>query len=218
LGGIFVVQISLLNFGVTLTLAARSTVFISTAPLFVALFAHFLIPGDRLYPLKVLGMILSFSGIVLIFGESFALGKIQYIPGDLVVLLSAVLLAWRLLYIKRLTQRIHPSKVLLWQTILGVPAFFALSFMFEGISYHFDWKIITAILYQGLVVAGFCFIVHTTLMRRYAASGITAFGFFSPVSGVILSNLLLGEPITIGLIVSVILVASGVTIVNLSRQ
>ena len=50
---LFTVQIYLLTAGVHHTLAGRSTIFFSTHPFFIALFAHVLLPGDTLSPLKI---------------------------------------------------------------------------------------------------------------------------------------------------------------------
>jgi drug/metabolite transporter (DMT)-like permease len=70
------------------------------------------------------------------------------------------------------------------------------------------------LLYQGLVLAGFCFIVITSLVRRYQASKLSVFGFITPVFGVLLSKYLLGEVLSTGLISSMILAAIGIAIVN----
>ena len=58
---LFTVQISLLNVGIHHTLAGRSTILISTHPFFIGIFAHILLSGDRMKPLKILGMTLSLS-------------------------------------------------------------------------------------------------------------------------------------------------------------
>ena len=212
---LFLVQIYLLNTGTLYTSAGRSTVLISTYPFFTALFAHLTIPGDRLSRLKVIGMAVSFAGVVLIFLETLALGDLQYVSGDLMVLTSALLLGARQVYAKWLTQGIHPAKLLLYQASLSLPVFFVLSALFERhAAYAFTPAITGAVLYQGLVIAGFCFIVATSLLRRYRASRLGAFGFITPVFGVLLSNLLLGEGISTGLLVSVVLVGAGIAIVN----
>jgi len=218
LGALFVLQIYLLNEGTRLTLAGRSTVFISTYPFFASLFAHFFVSGDRVSRQKMIGMILSFIGVVLVFAESFFVVELRHALGDLMVLGSAVLLGARLIYMKSLTQNMHPGKVLVWQAAFGIPAFFLLSLLFEGSwEYGLDGGVITAVLYQGLVVAGLCFIIQTTLYRKYIASRLAVFGFITPIAGVILSGLLLSERISLGLIASLILVAAGITIVNRSK-
>ena len=216
---LFFVQIYLLNGGTRLTLAARATVFISTYPFFTTLFANFFIPGDKLTRAKLLGILLSFSGIFLVFAESFSLGNLQLIPGDLMVLGSAVLLGARQVYTKRLTQAVHPVPLLLWQAILSVPVFIAVSALLEGgYAYRLGARVAAAILYQGIVVAGACFLVQTHLIRRYCASSLAVFGFLTPLSGVILSGLLLGETVSPGLIFSVLLVGAGIAVVNLRSR
>ena len=212
---LFAVQIYLMNEGIHHTLAGRSTIIISTFPFFIALFAHLLIPGDSLSPLKIVGMTLSFLGVILIFAESFVLGDFQYLFGDLMVLASGCLLGLRLVYTKRLTQGIHPGKLLLWQGALSIPAFILLSLIFEGEhTYRLSSQIVFGILYQGLVIAGFGFILHTILIKRYVASKVGVFHFATPLFGVLFSNILLGEAISIGLVGSMILVGVGITIVN----
>ena len=212
---IFLSQILLLNEGTNHTLASRSSVLMSAYPFFTALFAHLFIPGDRLSPLKVVGMALSFVGVVVLFAESLMLREFQYLFGDLLMLASAVLLGARQVYTKRLTQGVHPCKVLVWQAGLSLPIFALLSAMFEpGAVYRFTPAVVSAIFYQGIIVEGFCFVVLVSLMRRYSASRLGVFGFATPVVGVALSALLLGEDISATLLVSVVLVGAGITVSN----
>jgi drug/metabolite transporter (DMT)-like permease len=211
---IFLTQIYLLNAGTAHTLASRSTIFISAYPFFTAFFAHFFIAGDRISTSKVIGMILAFAGVISVFAESIVLSDFQYVLGDLMVLCSAMLLGARQIYLKRLTQNMHPGKVLIWQAAPSLPIFFALSALFETQPIHINLSVVSGVLYQGLVVAGFCFILLTSLLQRYSASKLAVFGFTTPIIGVIISNQLLGDPISPGILLSLALVGVGITIVN----
>jgi drug/metabolite transporter (DMT)-like permease len=212
---LFVLQIGVLNIGTHFTLASRSTVLNSTHPFFTAVFAHLFLTGDRLSRLKVIGMGCSFLGVVVIFSESIAFGDFQYLKGDLLMLSSGMLLGLRLVYTKRLAQGMHPGKLLVWQSSLSIPIFFILSAVFENdFNYRFDAAVVLGVLYQGVVIAGFCFILWTTLLRRYMASRLGVFHFVTPVFGVLFSNLLLGEPISYGIIASMVLVGIGIAVVN----
>ena len=75
-------------------------------------------------------------------------------------------------------------------------------------------SLILSIMYQGIVVAGFCFVTWTLLLKRHSASKLSAFLFATPLFGVGLSCLILHEPITPYLIVGAILVAAGIYVVN----
>ena len=212
---LFLVQILLLNEGTHHTLASRSTILICTYPFFTALFAHYFIPSDRLTTIKVAGMILSLGGVGLIFTEGLEMDKSSYLTGDLMILGSAILLGARQVYTKRLTQNIHPYKLLVWQAALSLPVFGMLSAIFErGATYEFTAQVVGGIAYQGLVVAGFCFILFVSLLRRYSASRLGVFGFFTPVFGVLASDLLLDDGLSPLLITSMLLVAAGIAVVN----
>lgn len=63
-------------------------------------------------------------------------------------------------------------------------------------------------------MAGLCFIVWVSLLRRHSASRLGAFSFATPPAGVLLGALLLGEAISPALWASMALVAVGIAIVN----
>jgi len=212
---LFIVQILLLNMGTSLTLAAHATVLISSYPFFTAFFAHLLISGDRLSGGKILGMAISFAGVAVIFGEALILGSEASLMGDLVVLGSCILLGLRQVVTKRMTQGINPVRLVFWQSAFSVPAFILISLLFErNFAFRITPAITAAVLYQGLVVAGFCFIAITTLLRRFNASVVTSFSFFTPIFGVLMSGLLLGEVLSIWLLLSLVLIAAGIVVVN----
>ena len=136
----------------------------------------------------------------------------DYLLGDAIVLVSGFLLGARQIYTKRLTQSMHPARLLFWQATLSIPIFFALSALFErDQTFCVDRDVALAIAYQGIVIAGFCFIFWTILLRRYNASKLGVYAFVSPISGVAISYWILSEPIT-ALIFGVLLVGLGIAI------
>jgi drug/metabolite transporter (DMT)-like permease len=77
-----------------------------------------------------------------------------------------------------------------------------------------DTKIVLAFVYQGSIIAGLTFVAWTALMRRHQLGQLSAFIFLTPLFGVFLSWLLLGDPITLPLVAGLVLVASGIALVN----
>jgi len=71
-----------------------------------------------------------------------------------------------------------------------------------------------AILYQGLVVAGFCFVSWTSILKKYSPSKLVVLFFTTPLFGVLLSYLLLDDEVSPSLIIGAGLVAFGIYIVN----
>lgn len=219
LGVLFVVQIATLNIGTMHTSASRSIVLISAYPFFTATFAHLLIPGDQLSRRQIVGMVLSFSGIVAMFAESFAWTMTDYLLGDAVVLLSGALLGLRQVVLKRLVADAHPYKVLFWQALMSLPVFVIASWALEPgpDTWLWSWRAAAGVLYQGVVVAGACFIILVSLLSRHSAGRLGAFGFVTPVVGVALSLWITGDVITVGLVGSMTLVASGIVVTQTAK-
>jgi drug/metabolite transporter (DMT)-like permease len=215
LGLLFVVQIWLLNAGTHFTTAARSGVLVNVYPFFTALFAHFFVPGDRLTLARVTGLACSFLGVAVVFWESLSLAETRYALGDAMVVGSGMLLGLRQVVLKRLVQGLHPFQVLFWQAVLSLPLFAGLSAFLESqATYAFSSAVLAAMLYQGVVVAGLCFILLVFLFQHHSASRVGAFGFVTPVVGVALSAAILGEEISPALLLSMALVGAGILVVN----
>lgn len=213
---IFVAQILLLNFGTDHTTASRSTVLMNSYPLFTAFFAHLFVRGDLLTPHTLFGLLLAFGGVVVLFLDDLSLNLgSTTLWGDLLVLLSALLLGVRTVILKRLVQDLHPYQVLFWQAAMSLPVFTALSLALER-NAHFALTPngVIAVLYQGIVVAGICFILWIFLLQRHSPSRLGVFGFVTPLSGVLLSNLILDEKLSWEIAVSVAMVAVGAVVVT----
>jgi drug/metabolite transporter (DMT)-like permease len=107
LGVIFSVQIGTMNVGIGLTTASHGVVILNSYAVHTVVFAHFMIPGDRLTTAKVTGVLIAYAGIVLLFARDFSF-RSETLIGDLVVAGSAVLLAERVVYMARAVQKYDP--------------------------------------------------------------------------------------------------------------
>jgi drug/metabolite transporter (DMT)-like permease len=212
---IFTTQIALMNIGFGATTAANSAVLIATNPLFGVFFAHWWIPGDRLTPGRLLGVIVAFAGAGLVLTRgavgTLSLGAANY--GDWLVLASAGVLGMRLALCGRVLRTVNEVRLTLWQMLLSLPLFLAGGLTFETVRLeNLGWGPIAGILYQGIVVAGLGFTVQYYLLRRYKPSVMISFNFVAPVAGVLLGVWLLDEHLTAALLGGMALVALGITL------
>lgn len=215
IGILFTLQIGLMNFGFAATTGTNSAVLISTNPLFGLLFAHFLIPGDRVPVVRALGAVIAFAGtfLVLIRGALPESGT-GLNTGDLIVLSSAALLGFRLALTGRFLVRGNEVRLVFWMMLLSLPAFGIGGAVFETIRWEsIGWVPLAGIVYQGVVVAGIAFTVNFYLIRRYTASVMISFNFAAPVIGVLLSIWILGDPVLPGVLAGMALVALGLALV-----
>lgn len=218
-GALFTIQIALFYLGTFRTSASHASILINTHILFVAILAHFFILHDRLSVWKSFGFTLAFFGAVLLFRDrpDEATERVSLL-GNSLVLISAFVLAVKIIYIKRLIERIDPVKVVFWEMAVGVPLLGSVAFFFgEALPDHATTRLIGAMLYQGMVVGAFCFVASTILLKRYAASSIASFSVLVPFFGVTLSHLFLGDPLTPHLTIGGGLIVLGIVLVNIRR-
>lgn len=214
LAGMFALQIITLNFGVLFTSPAYAVLLLNTSPLFANLLGHFLAYEQKLTPARSFGLALSFLGIaLLVLGKPVSRLAPNPLLGNSLALLSGFLLAVRIVYTRWLVQNINHVKTVIWQMGLGLPFFFLPALLFEPLlSGPLDFAPLLALFYQGFIVAGVCFLIWTGLLRRHSAGTLGAFSFTIPVFGVILSALLLGEPLTPRMLLAAGFVLTGIAV------
>jgi len=215
LGIISAAQISTFNIGTNFSLAGRSALLTNTHPFFVAVLTHFFIPNDRLNLKKIIGLMVAFFGVFLFFRDSFISKNSAYLLGDIILFVSAMIVAIRTVYVKTVVQKIDAIKLLAWEMSFALIPFYLMSLIFERhLPGNLTWSLVGALTYQGLIAGTFGFLTFTTLIKKHSASIISAFLFMTPIFGAFLSFLILKEEISFWFILAVAFVAIGIYIVN----
>jgi drug/metabolite transporter (DMT)-like permease len=210
LGVIFSVQIGSMNVGIGLTTASHSAVLLNSYAVHTVVLAHFMIPGDRLTLAKIGGVLVAYTGIVLLFARDFSF-RSETLVGDLVVAASAVLLGERVVYMARAVQKFDPLKLLVFQSAIGSACFLLASVVLEsGTPTRYTPALAASLFYQGAVVAGFNFIVNSYLFKVYLASALATCSLTSPLFGVLIAAVVTGDELSPLLLLSSLMVAAGI--------
>lgn len=209
LGLLFTLQVGSMNVGTSLTSAAHSAILLNLYAVHTVVLAHFLIPGDHLTLRKAAGVLVAYGGIVVLFARQVTAGA-PTLLGDAVMVGSALLLAERTVYLARAVQRLDPVKLLLGQAAVGVVCFGAWSALFEPAPTRWTLRLGGSVAYQGVLIAGFNFVVNLWLLKRYRPSGLAAFFLTQPVFGVLAAAAVMGDALTPDLLVASAAVAIGI--------
>ena len=210
LGLLFAVQIGLMNVGISHTTAAHASVLLNSYAVHTVVLAHFLIPGDRLTPAKLGGILIAYAGILLLFARDFSFTS-STLLGDLLVSASALMLGERIIYMTRAVQRFDPIKLLVFQSGIGSACFLLASVWWErDVPTRYTASLAASLLYQGAVVAGFNFVVNSYLLQIYRPSALAACALTTPIFGVLISAVITGDPLTPTLLLSAGMVAAGI--------
>lgn len=215
IGIIFFVQLSLFYFGISKTNASRATLFVNLQPFFLLVLAHYFISGDQISKRKLLGILAGFSGVVFVFLEKKGVAA-DFQTGDLIVLIAAFIWACNGVYTKKIIADFEPFHMVLYPMMIATPLFFLEAYFWDGIMiWEINLRVILSLLYQSVVTGSFAFIAWVTLLKKYGAVSLHSFIFIMPVAGVLLGGLVLGEPITAKIMLALVLIVSGIFIVNI---
>src|SRR5947208_3653776 len=107
-------------------------------------------------------------------------------------------------------QRFDPGKLLLSQVLIGTAIFVVVSLVFEPSPTRWTVRLATSIAYQGVLVAGFNFVVNLWLLRRYRPSALAGFFLTQPIFGVLAAAVVPGDPLTLDLLLASAAVAVGI--------
>ncbi|MFJ7883260.1 DMT family transporter [Pseudomonas sp. NPDC096917] len=217
-GALFGLEFFFIAKGLQLTTAAHMSVFLYTAPIFTALGVNWLLPSERLRPLQWLGIFLAFLGIAFSFagGISFADMDRDMLLGDTCAILAGM--AWGVTTVVIRGSRLSEAPVtltLFYQLMVGFVGLLVIA-LFSGQITHFSLTPVAvgSVLFQGLVVSFFSYLVWFWLLKRYLASNLAVFSFMTPLFGVTFGVLLLGEPLSFNFAVGAVLVLLGITFVS----
>ena len=214
----FTAQLALFYLGLHRTYASRGVLLANLLPFFVLFLSHRFIPGERITWTKLTGIVLGFSGVAFLFSGSWNPHGRMY-TGDAIILMAVTIWSCNVVYTKRIIADFLPFHLVLYPMIVSVPVFMTAGALWdEKMIFDLNVKVLAAFFYQGLVSAAFGFVAWSTMLQRYGASTLHAYVFIMPIAGVLFSTLLLGEPLTSGLLVALTLIAAGIMIVHLEPK
>ena len=215
-GLLFTVEFQFIYWGLDYTNASRAVVFLYTAPFIVAIGTHIFVPGEKLVPAQYMGMVISFLGIVIAFGDSLTLSSSQMLLGDLMVLVGAIFWGATTVVIKAgPLATVAASKTLIYQLAISAALLPIGSWMLgEPGIINVNSFTIASLVYQGVWIAAITYLAWFWLIRHYPAPKLASFTFLTPIFGVLAGWLILGEPVTSQLLIAMAFVAAGVYLVN----
>ncbi len=211
---LFFMQLSLFYVGLNKTTASHGTLIANALPFVVMVLAHFFIPGDTITLKKIVGLLLGFVGVLVLFSDQVVLTG-EALHGDLIILLAVLIWGFNAVYVKKIIGGFHPVQITIYPMLMAAPFFVFCGIFFDDEMVRFiDTSIVCSMLYQTFVTASFGLVAWNSMVRKYGATVLHSFVFIMPISGVFFGVVLLDEPITANLVTSIILVTAGLIVVN----
>lgn len=216
IGLVFSAEFLLLFVALDLTTVSRTAVIFYSMPVWLALAAHVLLPGERITRRKAAGLGVAMAGVAwAILARGGGGGGEASLAGDLCALAAALFWAGIALCARGTALRSErPEMQLLWQVGVSAPVLLIAAPFFGPLIRDFQPVHLWGLGFQAAVVVSFGFIAWLWLLSVYPASSVASFSFLGPIFGVGFGWLLLGESIAPALWGALALVAVGLVLIN----
>ena len=188
-----------------------AAILMSTTPLSGSILAHFFTKDEKLSYMKSLGVLVGFSGIVLLFFDRVVINSENYLFVLITILGSTFYCIGGLLTLKlknKVNENVTTSTTL-WSVIFLLP----LSIIFEA-----PWNAnpslesTLSLLYLGVVATGLAWLIRFRILTVNGLVFQTRVAYLIPVFGIIFGFFLMDEVVTWKVIVSLVVILVGIYI------
>ncbi len=196
-------------FAETYVSASLTSIIIYSYPIISTLFAYLFI-GEKFGKLKFSGIIIGFTGIIIIFLKDITFSNYIYL---IMLLFGAISWAGGTVFYRKYLTGYDPANTNTIQLLYALPVVLIISFFFGG----FNIKILNinlnlAMIYMGLLGTAIAYFIFLLLYKKYKVASISAYFFTVPIISVILSIFILNETINVYTIIGLVVVGTGIFI------
>lgn len=169
----------------------------ATIPLIGMIYAHYLLPAERITPAKLAGVLLGLSGLALIFFNQLQLKSALAPWATAGILLGGAAIAYCNVLVKRYGNKIDTITLAAGQMTFGFPLLLGFGIATEGNPMQFTWTPLAWFCLFYLALVGSCtgFILYFWLVKRIAVTKSMLIMLVTPLIAVTLGALVNGEEV-----------------------
>ena len=203
----------LVSVGLQFVPAGRSIVLGYTTPLWVSAGARIFL-SEALTRARIAGIGLGLFGLAVLFNPfNFPWHDHAAVTGNLLVLLGSFCWAASILHVRAHRWVSSPFELVPWQVLLATCTLAPLALLFEGVP-RIEWsaRLLALLVYGGTAGIALPYWAMQIVNKNLPAITTSLALLVVPVVGVACSALALGEPISAGLILAMLLIISGIVV------
>lgn len=214
-----VVQYVFFYIGLSHTSGVKASIIEGLNVFISLLIASILFRQEKLTGNKLFGCIIGFFGVIVVNMNSNGFQMDFKLMGEGFIILSTVAYAFSSVLFKQYAKKENAVMLSGYQFIAGGVVMMAVGYITGGRIDFVSIQSIQVLIYLAFLSA-VAYALWGILLKYNPVSKVTIYGFMTPVFGVILSALLLGETQYIGdkLLLALILVSAGIYLVNKTKR
>ena len=201
------------NIGIMMTAASTASMISGSYPA-ITLTLGFLLSHEKITGRRVAGILVSMAGIALL---SVSSGESSKLAGIGLLLLDGVFWALYNYMVQAVSPACSAFTISYYQTLAAAVCFIPFLFFERGTPLVLDQTSVMCILYLGLCCSTLAYILYNAGLRGVSAFAAATLLNLMPLSGTVLSALILHEEISLRAALGGVLIILGVILSNRSR-
>jgi len=205
--------------GLTMISSTLAAVIIGTIPLFVPLGA-FIFFREKLSLLNIAGIILSFTGIlIVVLNRSLTFNANP--TGVMLLFLAVFSAVGYTLMVRKLVGKYNPYSLVTYQNVLGIVLFFPLVAIFENeslLSVDITGRSLLSLLCLAIFGSTLAFILYNYSIKNLGASSANIFTNIIPVLTAVFSYYILNEEMIFRKVTGIAVVLAGLLLTQLKKM
>jgi putative membrane protein PagO len=194
-----------------------ASVLFSTFPLWVVLISHYLLKDLKIELPIVIGTLIAFIGIVMIFSNNINIDHIdlnQWL-GMILIIIAAIMQASVLIVIKKYGAHIDPVSLNLWSMLLSAIIILFISLLIEDYSnIVINTLSISSHIYLSIFCTAMTFVIYYWLLKHMEPAMLSLSAFITPILAVIMGICFMSEELTTNIFAGIIFVLTGICLAN----
>jgi drug/metabolite transporter (DMT)-like permease len=207
------------NYGLSLVSASLSSIIVATIPLF-APFAAYYFFKERLKPVNIAGLIISFIGLLLIIvNKDFGLNANPW--GILLLFLAVFSAVFYIIVLKKLSLKYKPATIITWQNMIGSLYFLPFFLFIDGRSFIMirpNFNAVASLFMLGIFASSVSYVLYTYVVKYLGVIKSSLYTNLIPVFTIIFSFYLLGEHFSLKKMVGMLVVIIGVVLSEIGKM
>ncbi|MDQ2673735.1 MAG: DMT family transporter [Chloroflexota bacterium] len=194
------------------TIAATIT---SAVPLFVIMFAPFLLRDEPITLNKLVGVAIGLIGVAILVGFDPAALRGGSLAAEIALVGATASYAIGGVYARKMVHGLRPMIPAMFQVFFAFLMVTVLAFIFEKpMEAPITLETGFAVAWIGLLGSGLAYLVFFRLLRSWGATRTSLVAYLLPIVGIALGAIVLGETIDPALLIGTALIIGGIFVVN----
>ena len=211
-----VIPFFLIAYGVQKVQSNLAAILMASTPLSATILAHFFIDNEKINLIKVLGVLIGFSGIVFLFSDNILINENNFLSALIIFFASTFYVIGGILTLKVSNKKNEnvTASILIWATIFLIPV---TAFVEKPWNLNPSTDSTISIIYLGIVATGLAWLLRFRILKNNGLVFQAQVAYLIPIFGIILSYIFLKEIITPKVLVSVAAIIVGIYFVKKSN-